>query len=118
MTDAVRSVVPLLLLIARSKLIPDFALTIHAIHLVVTSVYSKAVPRHYFWWALQVASAGIMVSLGMWSCQWRELQPIQFAGLLEGARRDVLGGAPSANAPADVERGGAGEFEMTASAVK
>lgn len=74
------SVVFLLLLIARSKLIPDFALTLHFLHLVVTSLYSRSLPSHWFWWALQVASAGLMTALGVWSCQYRELRPISFGG--------------------------------------
>lgn len=74
------SVIPLLLLIARSKLIPDFALTIHFIHLITTSLYTKALPSHWFWWALQLCSAALMTSLGVWSCQWRELRPISFGG--------------------------------------
>ena len=76
----VKSVIFLLLLIARSKLVPDFAFTIHFLHLVATSVYTRSVPRYVFWWGLQFASASLMTSLGIWSCQWRELQPINFGG--------------------------------------
>lgn len=85
------SVIPLLLLIARSKLVPDFALTIHGIHLVCTSLYSHAVPRNLFWWGLQAASATLMVSLGIWSCQWRELQPLKFGALLGGGNGAASG---------------------------
>lgn len=74
------SVIPILLLIARSKLVPDFAITIHIIHLLITSLYSHAVPTSLYWWLVQIASAGLMVSLGMWACQWRELQPMAFGG--------------------------------------
>src|ERR1700759_5708561 len=70
----------LLLLVAKSKLIPDFALTLHFFHLIVTSLYSRSLPSHWFWWALQVASAGLMTVLGVWSCQYRELRPISFGG--------------------------------------
>lgn len=59
---------------------PDFALTIHFIHLVVTSLYSHAIPNTLYWWFVQAASATLMVSLGMWACQWRELQPMAFGG--------------------------------------
>lgn len=74
------SVIFLLLLVARSKLIPDFAITVHLLHLVVTSLYTRSIPTHWFWWGLQAASAGLMTFLGVWSCQWRELQPINFGG--------------------------------------
>jgi hypothetical protein len=70
----------LLLLIARSKLIPDFALTLHGLHLLLTWVYSGALPANALWWGIQVCSAALMVGLGMWACQWRELRPINFGG--------------------------------------
>jgi hypothetical protein len=78
--DLPRSVIPILLLIARSKLVPDFALTIHFIHLIVTSLYSHGIPNTLYWWLVQAASATLMISLGMWACQWRELQPMAFGG--------------------------------------
>lgn len=67
-------------MIARSKLVPDFALTIHFIHLVITSLYSHGIPDTLYWWLVQAASAALMVFLGMWACQWRELQPMAFGG--------------------------------------
>jgi len=73
-------VVPILLLIARSKLVLDFALTLHFLHLIVTSLYTHGVPAYWFWWALQAASASLMTSVGIWACQWRELRPISFGG--------------------------------------
>lgn len=91
----------LLLLVARSKLVPDFALTIHLLHLLVTSLYSRALPAHWFWWALQIASAALMTSLGVWSCQYRELQPIKFGGAARAAGR-------SGATEAALEEGGVG----------
>lgn len=87
----------LLLLIARSKLVPDFALTLHLIHLVVTSLYSRSVPTNGLWWALQAASAALMVAGGVWTCRWRELRPIAFG---KGGK--------------DGGGGGRGEYEMVA----
>lgn len=78
--NSAHSVIPILLLIARSKLVPDFALTIHFIHLIVTSLYTHVIPDTLYWWLVQGASAALMVSLGMWACQWRELQPMAFGG--------------------------------------
>lgn len=72
--------IPLLLLVSRSKLVPDFALTIHFIHLVVTSFYTKSFPINLLWWLLQAVSATLLVSLGVWACRYRELQPISFGG--------------------------------------
>ena len=70
----------ILLLIARSKLVLDFALTIHFVHLIVTSLYSHALPANLLWWMLQICSATVMTSVGIWACQWRELKPISFGG--------------------------------------
>ncbi|EDN08949.1 integral membrane protein [Histoplasma capsulatum] len=73
-------VIFLLLWVSRSKLIPDFALTIHFIHLLVTSFYTHSLPTNFLWWGLQVVSSALMTFLGMWACRWRELQPIVFGG--------------------------------------
>lgn len=114
----------LLLLIARSKLVPDFALTIHLLHLLATSLYTGGVPVYAFWWGLQVASAGLMVGLGMWSCRWRELQPITFGGgaktpaAVDGAGTigEQEGGSNGAGFPRSQGRGrgrdAAGVYEM------
>ncbi|KAI9673763.1 MAG: hypothetical protein M1829_004000 [Trizodia sp. TS-e1964] len=114
MLNAFVTDISLLLLVSRSKLVPDFALTIHALHLLVVVAY-EGVPREWLWWGLQVASAGLMVALGVWSCQWREMQPINF-----GARSAVQSAVPDAGAEAEEGGGrgrgrgrdGAGEYEM------
>ncbi|CAG7944938.1 unnamed protein product [Penicillium salamii] len=74
------SVIFLLLFVSRSKLVPDFALTIHFLHLVTTIFYTRSIPSNLLWWGLQFASAGMMIFLGMWACQRRELEPIKFGG--------------------------------------
>lgn len=76
----INRVIPILLLIARSKLVLDFALTIHFLHLIFTTLYVRAIPTALSWWALQAASSVLMVSLGVWACQWRELRPMAFGG--------------------------------------
>ncbi|MCJ1355918.1 MAG: hypothetical protein MMC33_005911 [Icmadophila ericetorum] len=68
----------LLILVARSKLVLDFALTIHFTHLIATSLYSHSLPRNFLWWGLQICSAALMTAGGIWSCQWRELRPMSF----------------------------------------
>ncbi|KAJ5960575.1 uncharacterized protein N7479_007725 [Penicillium vulpinum] len=74
------SVIFLLIFVSRSKLVPDFALTIHFIHLIATTLYSHSLPSNLLWWGLQFASAAMMTFLGMWACQRRELEPIKFGG--------------------------------------
>ena len=65
---------------SRSKLVPDFALTIHGLHLIVTSFYARSIPTNLLWWLLQAVSATLLVTLGIWACRYRELQPISFGG--------------------------------------
>ncbi|MCJ1381921.1 hypothetical protein MMC17_005033 [Xylographa soralifera] len=117
--DSLVLVILLLLLVSRSKLVPDFALTVHFIHLLVTSLYARALPTHLLWWGLQACSAALMVSLGVWACQWRELRPMSFGkaketpGLEEG-RGEEEGEASVFGRGRGRGRGrdGAGEYEM------
>ena len=74
------SVMFLLVFVSRSKLVPDFALTIHFLHLIATTLYTHSLPSNLLWWGLQFASAVMMMFLGMWACQRRELEPIKFGG--------------------------------------
>ncbi|KAF2144694.1 uncharacterized protein K452DRAFT_245748 [Aplosporella prunicola CBS 121167] len=101
MLNSLICVIYLLLLVARSKLIPDFALTIHFLHLLVTSLYSHSIPSHWLWWAVQLASAALMTFLGIWSCQWRELRPINFGGGGGPSRPAKRGDVPENDAQAD-----------------
>ncbi|KAL6709541.1 hypothetical protein ACN47E_001476 [Coniothyrium glycines] len=107
-------VIFILLLIARSKLVLDFALTVHFIHLIVTSFYTHAIPANLFWWALQVCSATIMTSLGVWVCQYRELRPINFGSKTAATQHPIIESGAGESRGRGRERGrdGAGEYEM------
>nr|POF02295.1 protein sys1 [Quercus suber] len=94
MLDSLITVIPILLLIARSKLVLDFALTIHFINLLVTTLYTRAIPDTLYWWLVQICSAALMTSLGMWACQWRELQPMMFGGNAAKASPGDAGDGP------------------------
>ena len=80
-----------------SALVPDFALTIHFFHLLVTSFYTKTVPTNLLWWSLQATSAGLMVFLGVWAVRYREVHNIVNFGKrkpgTDGQRADPGGGA-------------------------
>lgn len=93
-------------MIVRSKLVPDFALTLHGIHLGLVSVYSGSLPRNALWWGLNGASALLMTVGGVWSCRWRELRPISFGA------HDVGGGGAGAGGAKETRGDGAGEYEM------
>lgn len=70
----------MVLIVIRSKLVLDFALTTHFIHLVVVTLYSGQVPRNFFWWFTMLVSSAMGVGLGIWGCQYRELRPVFFGG--------------------------------------
>lgn len=93
---------------ARSKLVLDFSLTLHFVHLVIVSLYDREIPRPWLWWGLQAASATLMISIGTWACRWRELRPIPFGG--NGASRGVGEGSSSNNTRGAGD--GGGNYEM------
>ncbi|EEP82005.1 predicted protein [Uncinocarpus reesii 1704] len=112
-------VIFILILVSRSKLVPDFALTIHLIHLIITSFYTHAIPSNILWWGLQSASAALMIFVGMWACQYRELRPIAFGGSSTNQRRDNRTAADVGAEEENVDsagfsrgRDGGGEYEM------
>ncbi|KAI0381375.1 integral membrane protein S linking to the trans Golgi network-domain-containing protein [Hypomontagnella monticulosa] len=98
------TVVAIVALIGRSKLVLDFALSLHFIHLVIVAFYTGFLPRNVAWWATMVVSSAVTVTGGTYGCQWRELRPISFGG---NARSNNNNGEGSAEAAA--ENGAAGE---------
>lgn len=80
LTDCFLRALAIVAIVARSKLVPDFALTIHFLHLIATTLYSHSAPRNAMWWLTMLTSSGVCVAVGMWGCQYRELQPVFFGG--------------------------------------
>lgn len=72
--------VAIVVLIARSKLVPDFALTVQFLHLLITTFYTRTLPGNSMWWLALFGSSAMSISLAMWGCQYRELQPVFFGG--------------------------------------
>ncbi|KAK4161838.1 integral membrane protein S linking to the trans Golgi network-domain-containing protein [Cladorrhinum sp. PSN259] len=113
-------------LISRSKLVPDFALTLHFIHLVVTYFYTgHTLPSHTAWWITMFSSSVICILLATWGCQYRELKPITFGGHSSSNTNNNQNNAQQEQgAEGDEEEGfsrgrgrgrgrdGAGEYEM------
>lgn len=61
------------------------------------------------WWLCAAASSALCVALGMWGCQWRELQPVFFGG------GRILGNnapPPGTTQGRDEEEGKGESFEM------
>ncbi|KAF0320091.1 protein SYS1 [Colletotrichum asianum] len=99
--------VAIIVLIGRSKLVPDFALTMHGLHLVVSSLYTGRVPRNMMWWGAMASSSAICVALAVWGSRYRELRPISFGGHAAGAAAGGGGaeGQQNGGAGGDEEEG-------------
>jgi hypothetical protein len=72
--DTFFSVLAMTFIVGRSKLALDFTLTLHFINVVVAWLASGKFPASPLWWCVQVVSIVLMVSLGTWTSQWRELR--------------------------------------------
>lgn len=124
-------IIAIVTLIGRSKLVLDFALTLHFVHLVVVTLYTGSVPRNVAWWLTMAVSSVVTVSGGSYGCQWRELRPISFGGKSTGGAQGgtateaaAQNGGPASGDQGDEEMGfsrgrgrgrgrdGAGEYEM------
>ena len=82
----------MVLIVSRSKLVLDFALTMHFFHLAVAYLYSGTLPGHTAWWIAMGVSSACATVLGTYACRWRELRPISFGS---GTGAGANGSAPS-----------------------
>ncbi|ONH69229.1 Protein SYS1 [Cyberlindnera fabianii] len=89
--DAFVCVLFMTIIVGRSKLAWDFALTIHAVNLLVVWAYSGKFPNTLIWWAVQGASSLILVSLGTYTSRWRELRDTFFEGLADAEMGQARG---------------------------
>lgn len=71
------------LIVGRSKLAWDFAVTVHVINLIVDWVYTQKFPTSFLWWCLQVLSGVCLVTLSTYSTRWRELRTTFFDNMLD-----------------------------------
>ena len=119
----------IVLVVGRTKLVLDFAATLHVLHLAVVYLYTGTVPANLAWWATMAVSTCTAFLVGSWGCQHRELRPINFGGSSTAAGPSAAASASTAGpsaAPADGDeeqgfsrgrgrgrgRDGAGDYEM------
>lgn len=81
--DSLLCVLFVTLVVGRSKLAWDFALTIHIINLLIVWVYTKEFPKSLLWWCLQVLSGVVLISLSTYMTRWKELRTTFFDNMLE-----------------------------------
>ncbi|CAK7213927.1 hypothetical protein SCUCBS95973_001964 [Sporothrix curviconia] len=121
------SAAAIVIFVGRSKLVLDFAATLHVVHLTVVFFVTHSLPANLAWWATMGVSTGVAVLVGTWGCRHRELQPISFGGARgtnnTGSSVAAPGGS-AAGVDGDEEQGfsrgrgrgrgrdGAGEYEM------
>ncbi|KAI0427574.1 integral membrane protein S linking to the trans Golgi network-domain-containing protein [Xylaria sp. FL1042] len=102
-------VVALVVLISRSKLVLDFSLTLHFLHLLIVCLYTGYLPRNLAWWITMLVSGTITVAGGTYGCRWRELRPITFGG---GGRNTGTGENSNGSLEEGVGSGDHGDEEM------
>ncbi|KAF8461000.1 integral membrane protein S linking to the trans Golgi network-domain-containing protein, partial [Kalaharituber pfeilii] len=61
-------------ILGRSKLVLDFALTLHFLHVLVTAISMGEIPWDGGWWLAMAGSAAVMVFGGRAACRWWELR--------------------------------------------
>lgn len=101
----------MIILIGRSKLVLDFAVSLHVVHLVVVTLYTGALPSNTAWWATMACATGVGVALATWGCQYRELRPIAFGGSSSAANNNNAGGGVSDNGARRLSGDGDGDEE-------
>ncbi|KAH3899035.1 probable Protein SYS1 [Saccharomycodes ludwigii] len=81
--DSLICVFFLTVIVGRSKLAWDFAITIHAINFLIVLFHTGKFPR-FSWFLVQILSSMILIFLGTWMSRWKELRDTFFEDLVEG----------------------------------
>lgn len=80
--DALLCVVVIMLVVGRSKLAWDFAVTVHVLNLIFAWAH-QGFPESLGWWSLQILSCALMVGLGTYTTRWKELRDTFFDGIVD-----------------------------------
>lgn len=81
--DSLLCVLFVTIIVGRSKLAWDFAVTVHILNLAVVWLYTGKFPTSLLWWCLQILSGVILVTLSTYSTRWKELRTTFFDEMLE-----------------------------------
>ncbi|CAH2355018.1 protein Sys1p [[Candida] railenensis] len=85
--DSLLCVAFVTIIVGRSKLAWDFAITVHIINLIVVWLYTGKFPTSTLWWCLQVFSGVILVTLSTYMTRWKELRTTFFDNMLDQQER-------------------------------
>lgn len=81
--DSLLCVLFVTIIVGRSKLAWDFAITVHIINLLAVWLYTGKFPTSLLWWCLQILSGVLLVTLSTYSTRWKELRTTFFDNMLE-----------------------------------
>lgn len=81
--DSLLCVLFVTVIVGRSKLAWDFAVTVHIINLIVVWLYTDKFPTSVLWWCLQILSGVLLVTLSTYSTRWNELRTTFFDNMLD-----------------------------------
>ncbi|ODV80499.1 uncharacterized protein CANTADRAFT_46276 [Suhomyces tanzawaensis NRRL Y-17324] len=98
--DSLLCVLFVTIIVGRSKLAWDFAITVHIINLLVVWLYTGHFPLSILWWCLQILSGVLLVTLSTYLTRWKELRTTFFENMLD---QQELG---------QVNHGGSNSIEM------
>lgn len=99
LVDSLLCVLFVTIIVGRSKLAWDFAITIHIINLIVVWVFTKKFPTSILWWCLQVLSGLILLTLSTYLTRWKELRTTFFGDMLD---QQELGQVDHSNDPIEM----------------
>lgn len=98
--DSLLCVLFVTIIVGRSKLAWDFAVTVHVINFLVVFFYTGKFPTSTLWWCLQVLSAVLLVTLSTYLTRWKELRTTFFENMLD---QQELGQVDHSNTTEDIE---------------
>lgn len=84
-------------IVQRAKHVLDFTTTLHFLHLVITTIYSRHFPTSILWWICHIISLIMMAIGGEWLCIRREMQPIALANAESNGGRSTRGSGGTIN---------------------
>lgn len=100
LVDSLLCVLFVTIIVGRSKLAWDFAITIHIINLIVVWIFTKKFPTSILWWCLQIISGVILLTLSTYLTRWKELRTTFFGDMLD---QQELGQVDHSNDPIELD---------------
>jgi len=88
--NAIAGSLLLVYVVERAKKCLDFAATVHILHLVFSSIYSRHFPTTWVWWVINIICLVLMAVIGEYLCMRRELKEIPLSAIRSRAASNLL----------------------------